>query len=270
MTRRLWRLSTNDETPKRRKRLPGNRSRSRSTDGLPYEQFDQHARDYVAEVERLALGQSDSSRVLQALGHAQTAQSAHAFLLGIGCWSPTTNPYPSRAGVPAYTPDLDVPSLPDEPRRDLTHLTALAIDDEGSNDPDDAISVEDGHLWVHIADVAALIQPGTALDDEARSRGANLYLPEGTARMLPDDATTRLALGLQETSPALSFRLAVDEEGQPTIVEITPSWVRVERQAYVEAEGDLDAPPLTKSPPSAAGIRSVAWPTAQLRSSCRK
>ncbi len=213
-------------------------------DGIPYEQFDQHARDYVAEVERLALGQSDSSRVLQTLGHAQTAQSAHTFLLTIGCWTPSTNPYPSRAGVPSYTPDLDVPPLPNQQRRDLTHLTALAIDDEGSNDPDDAISVEDGHLWVHIADVSALVQPRSALDEEARSRGANLYLPEGTARMLPDDATTRLALGLQETSPALSFRLAVDEAGRPTIAEMTPSWVRVERQTYDEAEDVLDAPPL--------------------------
>lgn len=212
--------------------------------GISPDQLDENARQYLAEVERLALGESETSRVLQTLGHAQTPQSAHTFLLTIGFWTTTINPYPARAGLPEESPELEVPPLPDEPRRDLTHLVALAIDDEGSNDPDDAISIEGDSLWVHIADPAALVRSGTELDDEARSRGANLYLPEGTVRMLPDDATERLALGLQETSAALSFRLDVDEAGQPAIVEIVPSLVHVERLSYDEAESQLEASPL--------------------------
>ena len=31
---------------------------------------------------------------------------------------------------------------------------------------------------------------------QARGRAANLYLPEGTVRMLPDELTDKLALGL--------------------------------------------------------------------------
>lgn len=213
-------------------------------EGRNCDQFDESALGFVAEVERLALGQSETSRVLQELGHAQTAESAHAFLLSAGCWTPATNPYPARAGVPAASPEMDVPALPDEPRRDLTHLIALAIDDEGSSDPDDAISVEGDCLWVHIADAAALVTPGSPLDEEARSRGANLYLPEGTSRMLPDVATDQLALGLQETSPALSFRLTVDEAGRPSLVELTPSWVRVRRTTYEDAESELTTSPL--------------------------
>lgn len=46
---------------------------------------------------------------------------------------------------------------------DLTHLPAFAIDDEGSQDPDDAVfaeKVEGGfRLFVHVADVAALVPP---------------------------------------------------------------------------------------------------------------
>jgi exoribonuclease-2 len=137
-----------------------------------------------------------------------------------------------------------LPDMPEEDRRDLTHLVALAIDDEGSQDPDDAISWEAGRLWVHVADAAALIHPGSALDREARARGANLYLPEGTTPMLPPAATPRLGLGLSEISPALSFGLDVTAAGEIENVEIVPSWVRVTRLTYAEAEAQLETSPL--------------------------
>ena len=93
---------------------------------------------------------------------------------------------------------------PDERlRRDLTHLKCYAIDQEGTTEVDDAISIEyieeeeeeeyDGHedevgaskadrtttgqkkrrrerLWVHIADVSRWIRPGSALSLEAERR----------------------------------------------------------------------------------------------------
>ena len=71
---------------------------------------------------------------------------------------------------------------------DLTHLPAFAIDDEGSQDPDDAVfaeKVEGGfRLFVHVADVAALVPPKSPLDEEALRRGANLYLPPPSPRPL--------------------------------------------------------------------------------------
>ncbi len=81
-------------------------------------------------------------------------------------------------------------------------------------------------------------------DLEARARGANLYLPEGTVHMLPEAATHVLGLGLNEISPALSFGMDVDEEGVITNVEITPSWVRVTRLSYAVADTRLDESPL--------------------------
>jgi exoribonuclease-2 len=122
-------------------------------------------------------------------------------------------------------------------------LPAFAIDDEGSQDPDDALSLDGPRLWVHVADVAALIPPDSPADLEARARGANLYLPEGTAPMLPPQATQRLALGLAGVSPALSFGLEIDDEGRPTLVEITPSWVRVTRQTYEAVDAQLETEP---------------------------
>ncbi|MDQ3250325.1 MAG: RNB domain-containing ribonuclease, partial [Chloroflexota bacterium] len=117
---------------------------------------------YLGDVEMLALGQREASRTLRALNREQTPQNAHALLLTIGYWPPTVNPYPQRLGVTIKQPDVPLAGLPDEFRLDLTHLLALAIDDEGSHDPDDAVSWDNGRLWVHIADVAALITPGSA------------------------------------------------------------------------------------------------------------
>ena len=199
---------------------------------------------YLQDVVALALGQRDQSRVLRTLGHSENPQNAHALLLATGYWTASFNPYPARAGVPTHEPDLPLPPLPDEPRRDLTHLTALAIDDAGSQDPDDALSIDGDRLWVHIADVAALVWPDSPADLEARARGANLYLPEGTVHMLPPAATHQLALGLAAVSPALSFGLTLSPDGEIAGLEITPSWVHVTRLTYEEAEARLAESPL--------------------------
>lgn len=197
---------------------------------------------YLGDVIALAQEQRENSRVLRTLGREETPQQAHKLLLDIGYWAETVNPYPARLGATTIQPDLTLPDLAEEVRRDLTHLVALAIDDEGSTDPDDAISWEDGRIWIHIADVAAIVAPDSLADREARARGANLYLPEETIHMLPADATEMLGLGLQERSPALSFGLCFNADDKIEDVEITPSWVQVSRLTYEEADGRLDEP----------------------------
>ncbi len=198
---------------------------------------------YLTEVEAVALGQQDKSRLLRDLNQTQSQENAHRLLLSLGYWDETVNPYPPRMGLPTTPPNIPLPALPAETRRDLTHLPAFAIDDAGSTDPDDAISLDGSRLWVHIADVAALAPPNSPADIEARARGASLYLPEGVVTMLPPEATPLLALGLQEVSPALSFGLDVSAAGDVSLAEVTPSWVRVSRLSYEEAENQLaDAP----------------------------
>ena len=201
--------------------------------------------DFLREVEDLAYGRTDKSRVLREVGRAETPENAHALLLQLGVWSPTVNPYPARLGVTTSPPEVALPELPREARQDLTHLPAFAIDDEGNQEPDDALSLEGDRLWVHIADVAALVSPGSALDLEARDRGAALYLPEGTVPMIPFEAIDRLGLGLTEISPALSFGLDLTANGEIAALEIVPSWVRVTRLTYGEAESRLVEEPLS-------------------------
>ena len=200
-------------------------------------------RRHLGEVEALALGKRTSSRALRELGRTQSPERAHALLCELGHWDVTVNPYPQRLEVDTRVPQATLPDLPDETRRDLTHLDAFAIDDEGSQDPDDALSWHDNRLWVHVADMAALAPPDSDVDLEARARGCNLYLPEGTIPMLPPAATHTLGLGLQEISPALSFGLEVNADGGVVKTEIVPSWVRVTRLTYGDVEARLEESP---------------------------
>ena len=195
---------------------------------------------FYKEVEQMALGSISRCRALRELGRAETPENAHALLLELGVWNAMVNPYPRRLRLPLSPPDLPLPNLPDEPRVDLTHLPAYAIDDEGSDTPDDAISLEGERLWVHVADVAAIVTPGSPLDLEAQSRGETLHLPEGYIPLFPPEMTTRLGLGIQPVSPALSFGIELNARGEIAAVEIQPSWVKVTRLSYEEADLRMD------------------------------
>lgn len=197
----------------------------------------------LTDVVALADGRAERSRVLRELGREATPENAHRLLLKVGYWGPEHNPHPFRFGLSLREPDLEVPPLPAEERLDLTAMGAYAIDDEGNEDPDDALSWDGERLWVHVADVAALVRPGSPLDQAARERGANLYLPDRTVNMLPAAVTARLGLGLQEVSPALSFALTFGADGAISHVDLHPSWIRVTRLSYEVVDGRLEEEP---------------------------
>lgn len=200
-------------------------------------------RERLVEVESLALKRSDQSRILKALGHQEKMEHAHRFLCSVGYWEEGFNPYPQRQSVPIDDPDLPVPEPDSVERLDLTHMRAFAIDDQGSEDPDDAISLDGDRLWVHVADTAALVRPDSELDLEARERAANLYLPEGTVHMLPRSITHQLGLGLQEKSPALSIGFRLTPDAQIDDINIVLSEIKVTRHSYDEIDGLLAGEP---------------------------
>ncbi len=230
---------------------------------------------FLREVEGLAEGAAPRSRLLRELGRSETAEAAHALLLEVGWWDATRVPHLQRHDLPRESPELDTLTLPDEDRADLTHLAAFAIDDEGNTDPDDAVSIDDdGALWVHVADVAAVAPVDSLLDMEARGRGATLYLPTAPITMLPRLLVDELGLGLKTPSPALSFRIEVNAEGQIAGVEVTPSWIRVERLSYAEADQRLHEGPLAAIHAMTkrvftrrldAGALDLKWPEARIR-----
>jgi exoribonuclease-2 len=201
---------------------------------------------YLEEVVELALEQREKSRVMHALGRTESQFNAHALLLELGHWDHRVTPYTQRFDLLTSAPALELPPLPQEERVDLTHLPAYAIDDEGNQDPDDALSLQGQRLWVHVADAAALVRPGSPVDLEARARGSNLYLPHQIVPILPPQATQTLGLGLSEVSPALSFGLDLNAEGEIADVEIVLSWVRVTRLTYDQVEEQIEDAPFCR------------------------
>ena len=108
-----------------------------------------------------------------------------------------------------HTVQAEVASIADEveesaklPRTDLRDLPLVTIDGEDARDFDDAVYCQPKksggwRLWVAIADVSYYVQHGTALDDEAISRGNSVYFPSQVIPMLPE----KLSNGLCSLNP---------------------------------------------------------------------
>lgn len=206
-------------------------------------------RQVLCEVEEFVRGHSQSCRILKDLEIEQLPEKGQNLLVKLGIWRETENPIPERLGIELKSPDFPLPEPPDENRTDLTDWNALAIDNASSTDPDDAIGFADGLLWVHVADPASVVSPGSDLDKMASSGGENLYLPDRVLSILPEGAVQTFGLGLREISPALSFGIRIDSEGKPHLEKLLKSHVRVERLTYESAAPRMDQEPLSSIRP---------------------
>lgn len=131
-------------------------------------------------------------------------------------------------------------------RTDLTRLPTLTIDGQGTFDFDDALSIEieeDGYrIWIHVADVAHFIHPGSLLDQEAMCRASSIYMPDKKISMLPPQISEHLcSLRIGEQKPALSLMIRVDQMGTVREFEFVESVIQVDRQlTYHEANMTLE------------------------------
>ncbi|NJO77384.1 MAG: VacB/RNase II family 3'-5' exoribonuclease [Cyanobacteria bacterium RM1_2_2] len=130
-------------------------------------------------------------------------------------------------------------------RLDLRHLPTLTID--GPPNPtgpaiDDALTLEPlgadhWRLGIHIADVSSYIEPGSALDIEARRRGTSIYLGENVLRMLPERVHQCCLLVAGQDRLAVSVLLTLTSGGQVVEFEIQPTVIQVDhRLDYQQAQ----------------------------------
>jgi ribonuclease R len=144
--------------------------------------------------------------------------------------------------------NVDAPQIAG--REDLRNQFIVTIDPDDARDFDDAINVEKlpnggWQLGVHIADVAAYVQPGSALDREARRRGNSVYLPDRVIPMLPE----RLSNGVCSLKPEVdrlthSVFIQFDKRGVARSARFARSVIRsAHRLTYKEAYAILTSPP---------------------------
>jgi len=159
---------------------------------------------------------------------------------------------------------IDVRQL--EGREDLRKEFIVTIDPDDARDFDDAIQVEKikngWRLGVHIADVAAYVEPESALDREARRRGNSVYLPDRVIPMLPE----RLSNGVCSLNPGVdrlthSVFVHFDKNGNAKSARFARSVIRsAHRLTYKQAYAILKSPPRDQ-----LGERlHVAWELAAL------
>jgi ribonuclease R len=116
-------------------------------------------------------------------------------------------------------------------RRDLTELPTFTVDPASARDFDDAVSArreDDGvRLWIHIADVAAHVRPGSPLDLEARRRANSTYVPGAVEPMLPralSEEACSLAPGVERL--AVTAEIELGPSGSPRAASFYRSRIR--------------------------------------------
>ncbi len=132
------------------------------------------------------------------------------------------------------------------PALDRTELPLITIDPPGSRDLDQALHLaRDGsgyRVSYAIADVAAFVTPGGALDAEVFRRGVTLYAPDSRVPLHPpalgEDAASLLA---DQVRPALLWTLDLDGSGELVGTDVRRATVRsTARLDYAQVQACLD------------------------------
>lgn len=133
-------------------------------------------------------------------------------------------------------------------RLDYRNRTIITIDPDDAKDFDDALSLESlpgglTRVGIHIADVNAYVRPGTALYQEARTRGNSTYLVGTVIPMLPH-ALSNGVCSLVEDEDRLTKSVFLDynSKGQIRNVEFANTVIRSrKRLTYKQALAFLES-----------------------------
>ena len=163
------------------------------------------------------------------------------------------------------SPRREAATEPDLKRReDLRHLPLVTIDPSDARDHDDAVWAEadpnpaNRGGWVvivAIADVAAYVRPGSALDKEARKRGNSVYFPDRVVPMLPERISNELcSLTENDARACLAVRMIFDKDGRKldhrffrALMRSAASLTYEQAQAAIDGRTDETTGPLLET-----------------------
>ncbi len=172
--------------------------------------------------------------------------------------------------APSIIADAEAAEAAETPREDLTQIPLITIDPADARDHDDAVFArpdddpqnKDGWVViVAIADVAAYVRHGTALDDEAFRRGNSTYFPDRVSPMLPEclsaDQCSLKELEFRETF-AVEMRFSNDgtKIGHRFIRGTMRSAAKL---SYEQAQSAIDGKPDDKSGPLLETVLKPLW-----------
>jgi len=160
-------------------------------------------------------------------------------------------------------------------REDLRDIPLITIDPADARDHDDAVfaQADDDEknpggwiVWVAIADVAAYVRPGSALDREAREKGNSVYFPDRVEPMLPERLSNGLcSLREGENRACLAVRMVFGADGRKRSHRFVRGLMRsAAKLSYEQAQAAVDGAPDEKTGPLLGGILLPLWEAFQV------
>ncbi|WP_309645717.1 ribonuclease R [Phenylobacterium sp.] len=155
-------------------------------------------------------------------------------------------------------------------REDLRAVPLLTIDPPDARDHDDAVyaepdtdpSNEGGWIvWVAIADVAAYVRPGSALDTEAHDKGNSVYFPDRVEPMLPERLSAGLcSLRQGENRACLAVRMVFGRDGRKRSHKFMRGLMRsAAKLSYEQAQRAIDGFPDDQTNPLLEPVLKPLW-----------
>jgi ribonuclease R len=155
-------------------------------------------------------------------------------------------------------------------REDWRDLPLVTIDPADAKDHDDAVhaapDADPGNpggfvITVAIADVAAYVRPGSALDREALERGNSVYFPDRVVPMLPERISNDLcSLRAREDRPALAVRIVVGADGHKRRHAFHRVMMRsAAKLSYEQAQAAVEGRPDATTAPILDSILKPLW-----------
>ncbi|THD75337.1 MAG: ribonuclease R [Phenylobacterium sp.] len=155
-------------------------------------------------------------------------------------------------------------------REDLRAVPLITIDPADARDHDDAVYAEPDKepgnpggwiAWVAIADVAAYVRPGSALDVVAREKGNSVYFPDRVEPMLPERLSNGLcSLREGENRATLAVRMVFGADGRKRSHRFVRGLMRsAAKLSYEQAQAAIDGQPDEKTGPLLEGVIKPLW-----------